>query len=80
MRDNLYRDHLLWVLSVDGKLMTSEEVDQKTIEEKGTKMSEEEFYRSPWSRINGDLCRHVWTYKDGQPMYDKPFDRRFKDI
>lgn len=119
-RDEMYRYHIVWVLSCDGKLMTSKEVDELTKKEKEElyaahvkwcedSVSEynknggscrrpdtlEEFsrnfsrgiavglgirsvdYKSPWSRIDGDLSRHVWKDAQGNPMLHKPYDRKF---
>lgn len=34
-------------------------------------------YKSPWSRINSELSRHVWKDAQGNPLVDKPYDSRF---
>jgi hypothetical protein len=84
MRSNIYREHLVWALSIDGKLMTSKEVDQLTAQEKkeqdlcGIPFNWE--YKSPWSRVDGDKCRHVWKKADGTPAYDRPYDGKFLPI
>jgi hypothetical protein len=70
-REEVYRNHIVWVLSIDGMLMTSKEVD-------AWKASKDFSHdTSPWSRIDTESCRHVWKDNDGHPMLDKPFDRRF---
>lgn len=68
--------HAYWMLSCDGKLMTSKEVDALTEAEKD--ISKEESYQSPWSRIDNDQSRHVWKAPDGSPMRDKPFTEKDK--
>lgn len=76
-RDDLYRHHFTWVLSCDGKLMTSKEVDALTAAEKAAGKDTSPDYRSPWSRIDSDQSRHVWV-KDGKPLLDKSIDARFR--
>jgi hypothetical protein len=73
----------MWVLSVDGKLMTSKQVDELTrTENDANRATPNTFptkeYRSPWSRVDSEKSQHVWIGKDGAPMYDKPFSRRFQ--
>jgi hypothetical protein len=77
--ESLWNNNLVWVLSCDGKLITSKEVDLLTAEEKRfppIRYKGEE-YRSPWSRINSDLSRHVWKSASGNPILDKPFNAKF---
>ncbi len=72
-RDEIYQRDMVWLLSCDGELLTSKEVDEKTRlewKEQERKFSfregapEREWmpadYKSPWSRINSDLSRHCW--------------------
>ena len=85
MRDQVWRRNVMWVLSCDGKLMTSKEVDELTrVEEAANSATPNTFptkeYRSPWSRIDSDLSRHVWKSAEGLPMYDKPFTRKFQAV
>lgn len=77
-RDEVYRYHITWVLSLDGNLLTSKEVDSITMLEKSLNLSVSPDYKSPWSRINGDLSRHVWKDANGAPLRDKSFDVRFR--
>lgn len=85
LRDDIYRNHLVWMLSLDGVLRSSKEVDALTLTEKGMYTSSgdgwslvlNKEYKSPWSRIDNDLSRHVWRSVAGTVLLDKPFDARF---
>lgn len=76
-RDGQQRD-LVWVKMVDGKLLTSVEVDDLTDSEKqeGKHLSPD--YLSPWQRVDTDLCRFVWKGDTGKPILNKPFDQKFR--
>jgi len=75
LRNQLW-NQMFWLLSVDGKLLTSKEVDALTaLENEGPHQPD---YRSPWSRVNSDLSRHVWADDQGQSLRDKSFDRKFR--
>jgi hypothetical protein len=77
--DSIYQDKLVWVLSVDDKLLLSKEVDALTSDERFDGKYIEPNYQSPWARVNNDLSRHVWKNRvDGSPMLQKPYDRRFQ--
>ena len=85
LRNNIWNTKVMWVLSVDGKLMTSKQVDELTrtarAENDANRATPNTFptkeYRSPWSRVDVEKSQHVWIGKDGAPMYDKPFSHRF---
>lgn len=77
-RNELRQYHLVWTLFCDGRLLTSEEVDALTAEERASGLAQQPEYRSPWSRIDNNQSRHVWKDAKGQLLRDKPFDRRFK--
>lgn len=87
LREDIYNNRLMWVLSLDGKLVSSKEVDDLTLWEKehfpiaskscNVFPNGSSGYKSPWSRINNDLSRHVWKDVEGKPLLDKPFDARF---
>ena len=81
-RDEVYQYHLVWVMSVDGKLMTNKEIiDALTEEEKMYEVTDKTGqYRSPWSRVNSNLSRHVWKDRDGKILLDKPYDARFLSV
>lgn len=64
---------LTWMLSVDGALLTSKEVDALTAKEKAEGLDKAKDYRSPWSRVDSERSRHVWTGKDGSPIRDRPY-------
>lgn len=73
LREEIYRHHIVWMLSCDGNLMLSKEVDALT--------KAEGFDRNkptPWSRIDSNLSRHVWKDANGLPLKDKSFDARFR--
>lgn len=78
-RDEIYQRDMVWLLSVDGNLLTSKEVDALG-EKEGSP------YKSPWSRINSDLSRHCWM-SDPDPrtgertiLRDKPYDAKFRFV
>lgn len=75
-RDALW-GKMWWLVSVDGELMTKIEVNALVAVEKDEGLDKEPEYRSPWHRVNSDLSRHVWPDDQGNPLRDKPFDRRF---
>lgn len=70
---NIWNQHLVWMLSVDGELLTSKEVSLLTEKEKGMSLSKEPGYRDPWMRVDGDLSRHCWKDRQGNILRDKPF-------
>jgi hypothetical protein len=35
-------------------------------------------YMSPWRRVDADKSRHVWKDAEGNPLPDKPFDRKWR--
>ena len=37
-------------------------------------------YKSPWSRIDGDKSRHVWIDEKGNPMLNRPYDRKWREV
>lgn len=78
-RENIYTSKLVWVVSVDEKLLTSEETHALAEDEKDMPLLYlDENYRSPWQRVNLTLSRHVWKRdRDGSPMLDKPYDEMF---
>jgi hypothetical protein len=77
-RDNIYRDNLMWVLSLDDKLVTSREVDTATKDEQELGITKCTSYRTPWQRVDGEKSRHVWKDSEGQPMLDKPYDAKWR--
>lgn len=115
-RENIYRHHMMWMLWLDGRLLTSKEVGVITELENRTQFQDlvekceesvrlykkhggscrhpptwEEFnsnvskffpstYKSPWSRIDGDKSRHVWTDEQGNPLPDRPYDRKWREV
>lgn len=77
-RESLFQEHIIWALSVDGKLMLNKEVDLLTEEESlNPVLFLSPGYRSPWARVDSDMSRHVWKGMNGKPLFNKPFDRRF---
>lgn len=85
-RDEIYHYHLAWLLSVDGSLLTSKQVNALTRMEKeygqslpdGSRIySTDPGYKSPWSRVDSSLSRHVWKDANGNPLADKPYDAKF---
>ena len=75
LREELYRNRIVWALSLDGKLMSSQDVRDVCKAEDATG-----FQSDAWSRIDSNLSRHVWTDKQGKPLYDKPYDARFLNL
>ena len=75
MRDNIYRYHLVWLMSVDGKLLTRKEMDELYKQEKAIadKHKPNDDYKSPWARVNSELSNHYWKDDNGNPLRDKPF-------
>lgn len=87
-RAQMYRDHIKWMLSLDGLLLTNTDIDAITrqeVRDGGMWESTTRWiditskdYRSPWSRIDGDKSRHVWLDKPGGlPLSRKPLDRKW---
>jgi hypothetical protein len=80
-RDEIFQRDLVWLLSCDGELLTSKEVDAL-----GEKEGSRNTYKSPWSRINSDLSRHCWmSYPDPRTgertiLRDKPYDAKFRFV
>jgi hypothetical protein len=78
-KDAIYRYHLVWVMWLDGRLCTRGEVDQATEEELEAGEDRSPHYRSPWQRIESDKSRHVWKDKNDQPLYDMPYDGKWRN-
>lgn len=84
-RDDIYRNHLVWLKSCDGKLLTTEELDRLIVEEVKQGYLHPPFgssqltgitkttTKSPWQRTDPDLSCHVWKDVQGNPLRDKPF-------
>lgn len=70
-RNELYRHHLVWVLSLDGALLTRSQVDALADREDAGLVSHP-VWRA-WSRINNERSRYVWKNLDGTPRLDKPY-------
>lgn len=77
LRDKLWLE-LAWLVSIDGQLMTKEEEKALYAQELAEGKDQQPGYRSPISRVDGELSRHVWVDKGGNPLRDCPFDRKFK--
>lgn len=75
-REEIYHHHVQWMLWLDGKLVTSEEVNSITKSEKP--ISSDRDYRTPWQRVDNEKSRHVWL-KNGVPQLDRPLDRKFQE-
>lgn len=76
LNNHLWHHNLVWLMSVDGKLMTGKEIDKLTKQEEAkyslsNKLSND--YKSPWSRVDGDLSYHCWKDDNGKPLRDKTF-------
>jgi hypothetical protein len=88
-RHDLYQNHLIWMMWVDSKLMSSKDISRLEKNEAmmfqiavngivlNTGNKPDIDYISPWRRVNGDLCRHVWKDANGNPLPNKPFDAKF---
>lgn len=90
LMDNLYHYHVEWVLSLDGKLVSREDVEHVTIREDQdnyhkyalTEFAEKKDYtpvgyRSPWQRVDPTKSTFVWKHPDtGAILYDRPFHNR----
>ena len=73
-RAEVWRSQVMWMLSVDGRLMTSKEVDALTREEATRFDPRDPAYKSPWSRVDNNKSCHVWVdMRTGEPLRDKPF-------
>jgi hypothetical protein len=72
-------DNAVWMMSLDGQLLTKEEIDAQTkTESESLNPTMNTRYRSPWSRVDGNKGRHVWRdIKTGQPLRDKPIDKKW---
>lgn len=90
-RGEIERIHLVWIKWVDGKLMTSDEVqalaDEEDLEFRvvrgvryriGAPDVPVTDYRSPWARVDMAKSRHVWKDDTGNAMKDKPFEAKFR--
>jgi hypothetical protein len=86
--NEMWNKHFTWLLFLDGRLLTHNEVDDQTEKEKvngfsyinGVKvLTCDPNYKSPWSRIDGDKSRHVWKGKNGEPLRDKPIDQKWRE-
>jgi hypothetical protein len=64
---------LVWLKSIDGKLLTTKEVDALTAKEAKLKKSKANNYRSPWGRCDGQTSAYVWKDEAGNPLRDKPY-------
>lgn len=70
--DNVW--HLcIWMKSIDGKLLTTREVDELSRVEKSEGLDKDPEYKSPWHRVDSDLSCFVWKDEQGKPLPDKPF-------
>lgn len=74
-------DNSVWLMMCDGELRTKNEIDALTkTESESLNNQYNKNYKSPWSRVNGDKSRHCWIdRKTGQPLRDKPIDRKWKN-
>jgi hypothetical protein len=70
-RREAHQRMITWVKWLDGRLVTSDAINILTQLE--AKKKQPATYRSPWQRVNGDLSRHVWIGRDGQPLLSKPY-------
>lgn len=77
-RDEIYRHHMAWMLSLNGKLVSSKMVDTTTKDEVELGIHKNIGYQTPWARVDGEKSRHVWKDADGQPMLDKPYDQKWR--
>lgn len=75
-RHEIYQHCLIWMLHLDGELMTSHVVHALAQYEESTAFGRPN-HISPWNRVNMDLCRHVWRDNKGNPILNKPFDAKF---
>ena len=71
--NSIYAYHLEWCLSVDGKLLTREEVNALSDQEIQTEKNKVNGYRSPWARCEVDGGQHVWLDRNRQVLKDKPY-------
>ncbi len=71
--DDLYRYHLVWVMWVDGSLLTSAEMRALSDLELKLDTSKSPDYRSPWARCDSDKSVHVWKNSKGEILRDRPF-------
>lgn len=70
----IQRNHLVWLKSVDGNLLTTAELDELARKEKAAFLKSTlpgVAVRSPWERVNGNASHYVWKNADGTPMRDK---------
>lgn len=90
-KGEIERCHLVWIHYVDGKLLTSDEVQALSNEEAkefrvdrgvryriGNPFLPVTDYKSPFARADHALSRHVWKDERGNPMKDKPFEVKFR--
>jgi hypothetical protein len=75
--NELHQYHLVWVLSCDGLLMTSNEVNALTKSEEDIGINIVPNYSSPWNRIDSQKSRYIWKDANGLMLLEKPFSRRF---
>ena len=66
-REEIYKYHLVWLMSLDGELVTSEMVDQRTAEEKGRLFRD--FCRKceqsvEHYKLHGGSCRQPPTFEE----------------
>ena len=71
--DHIWEHQTVWVMSVDGQLLTGKEIDALTTKEKQEGLDCRVAYRSPWGRIESEKSCHVWRDAAGNPMRDKPY-------
>lgn len=74
----LWDQHAIWLLSIDGQLLTKQEEKELHQREIAEGKNQKPDYLSPISRVDAALCRHVWADEDGNPLKDRPFDLRFR--
>lgn len=72
--DSIQREHVVWMNDVDGRLMTTKEVDQLTSSEAASGVALADNYKSPWQRACNGQGQFVWLDKaTGLPMINKPY-------
>ena len=69
--------HLVWMMSVDGDLLTANQVRDRAEHERTSMIDRVPGYVSPWMRCDGDKNRFVWIGNGGVPLLDQPYLRRF---
>lgn len=84
LQDEIWRSHLVWMKWCDNQLLTSDEMRALTEKEFNQFSVGEDYpkfpvdYRSPWARCEEEHSRFVWKDAAGNPMKDKPFERKYQ--